>query len=117
MAETLFLVHIQVRGTDIALNACGYSTASLLALKIIAGLLVTVTFIIILPRLELRIPFAAASSLAISAACHPPANDANAHLQEVQWGVVEGELNETGVGHCTFTSKPVTAPQVGKIYA
>jgi hypothetical protein len=51
----------------------------------------------------------------ISAACHPPADDIDAHLRPVQWGVVV-EGTESTAGHCTFTSMEVTEPKKGCLY-
>ncbi|KAK2058644.1 hypothetical protein LY76DRAFT_593104 [Colletotrichum caudatum] len=43
----------------------------------------------------------ATNSKAISAACHPPAEDqSQGHLLPVRWGVVE--LDENNRGHCTL---------------
>lgn len=55
-------------------------------------------------------------SLVISAACHPPPDDVDPQLQSVQWGVVPSRYGGD-IGHSTFTSKEVTAPENGKHYA
>jgi hypothetical protein len=48
-------------------------------------------------------PLVSTSSLAISAACHPPEEDkAGGYLMPVIWGVTEIDAN--GVGHCTVTT-------------
>ena len=50
------------------------------------------------------IPMASTSSLAISAACHRPAEDTEAHLLPLRWGVVSWD-GRRGVGHCAFSTK------------
>lgn len=47
-------------------------------------------------------PLAATCSAAISAACHPPAEDTEPHLFSVRWGVVESDVE--GRAHCAFTT-------------
>ena len=61
-------------------------------------------------------PIAGSCSAAISAACHRPVEDIDAGLKKVMWGVVE-EMEDDAIGHCCFSSQPVTAPEVGKVYA
>lgn len=57
-------------------------------------------------------PFASTCSAAISAACHRPKADNEAHLLPVQWGVVEPD--ETGLRRCAFTtSRHVQPPTKG----
>lgn len=64
---------------------------------------------------EDAMPLASTCSAAISAACHRPEADKEAHLLPVQWGV-EGKDDE-GVDHCSFTtSQTVTAPSEGSFY-
>lgn len=92
-------------------------------------------------------PLATSCSAVISAACHPLSSEGLAHQKVVQWGVcsrqageaskddtqhfdhedesfrareplkraVEDELAE--IGHCSFTSMPVTSPLEGAFYA
>ena len=58
-------------------------------------------------------PLASTCSAAISAACHPPAADAEAHLLPVQWGVVPSTATEPK--HCAFTTyRFVRAPDEGE---
>lgn len=62
------------------------------------------------------IPPAGLCSLAISAACHPPAGEKDAHLQLVQWGEIPRErLDE--IRHCSFSSGEVVLPAEGRKYA
>jgi hypothetical protein len=59
-------------------------------------------------------PFTSTCSLAISANCHRPARDTDAHLLPVQWGIYE---EDTGSGaKCAFTtSRHVRAPEVDDV--
>lgn len=57
-------------------------------------------------------PFASTCSAAISAACHRPEADKDAHLLPVQWGVVGQD--ESGLQRCAFTtSRHVQPPTKG----
>jgi hypothetical protein len=66
-------------------------------------------------RMEAKLPLAESCSLVISAACHPAPDEVNPHLAKVQWGVVDRMLVE-GHEHCSLSSKPIQAPEVGNIY-
>ena len=67
-------------------------------------------------KLHGKIPLASINSFAISAACHPPKEDADAAVKRVMWG--EDERGpDSEIGHCTFTSFDVTAPVEGRMYA
>lgn len=60
-------------------------------------------------------PFAVTCSAAISAACHRPADDKEAHLLPVQWGVVG--TDEQNTEYCAFTtSTAVAVPAQGAYY-
>ena len=59
-------------------------------------------------------PLASTSSAAISAACHPRADDPDASVLPIQWGVISDGRK---VGHCSFSSQPVGWPAPGKLYA
>ena len=64
---------------------------------------------------ENAIPLASSCSAAISAACHRPEADKEAHLLPVQWGVVG--TNDQNTEYCSFTtSRNVFAPSVGAFY-
>lgn len=61
-------------------------------------------------------PLMSTNSAAISAACHPPADDIDAYLLPVQWGVISSE--DSMIGECSFTtSKDVQAPVPGSLYS
>jgi hypothetical protein len=52
-------------------------------------------------------PLAATCSAAISAACHRPDADKDAHLLSVQWGVVDDTI---GTERCAFTTSRYVHP-------
>lgn len=66
--------------------------------------------------LNWQMPLVGSCSLAISAACHRPANDIHAAYGLVSWGEVPDEEHED-VGHCTFTSYEVRRVIADKLYA
>ena len=66
-------------------------------------------------------PLVSTCSAAISAACHRPARDTQAHMFQVQWGVVS-PATDRHPGHCSFTTaRDVTGkenrPKSGHQYA
>ena len=62
------------------------------------------------------LPLVGNSSLAISAACHPPIEDGNAAAENVMWGAVVHE-EAPRLGHCCLTSLQVEMPIAGNLYA
>jgi hypothetical protein len=122
LSQTLFFVRIDVvddRGTrveDSSVAACGFSRLSCLVLLLVLGLLLVSILGISSTQIEEEIPLAVSNSLMISAACHYSTNGSSASLEKVQWGVVDvGNTNE--MKHCSFSSRPVTAPEAGEVYA
>jgi hypothetical protein len=62
-------------------------------------------------------PQASTCSAAISAVCHRPDEDFDAHLLPVQWGEVLDD-KQSNVGHCSFTTAfDVTMPKEHQFYA
>jgi hypothetical protein len=60
-------------------------------------------------------PLVSTCSAAISAACHRPARDVDAHLLPVQWGVIPSEGEEAP--RCSFTTyRDVQPPEVEELY-
>lgn len=62
----------------------------------------TLGFLCKYPGEKAAVPLMGTSSAAISAACHPPKEDTNAHLLPIKWGVV-GTF-EDGAEQCAFTT-------------
>ena len=78
-------------------------------------------------RFKSNMPVAGTSSVAISAACHPPREEdlSSAAHRDVMWGETEASvpraqldaIDEDIAGHCTFTSMKVVRPISDKPYA
>jgi hypothetical protein len=63
-------------------------------------------------------PIVGSSSALISAACHPQAEEGDAGLLPVQWGLLDGLIDPaTGGGRCTISSGEVTVPIEGQLYS
>jgi hypothetical protein len=121
LSQSLFLVRQELRTRDGELYpgstcACGYSVLSLLTFTLSLLTLLLVVLYLLLRPINIHLPPARHCSLVISAACHPPEDEVDAHLGEVRWGVTE-LATEEHVGHCTFTSQEVTTVQPGALYA
>jgi hypothetical protein len=121
LSQSLFLVRQEVRTREGELYpgstcACGYSAQSLLAFTLLfLSLLLTILYRL-LRGIDVHLPPARHCSLVISAACHPPEDDIDAHLAEVTWGVTS-PATDGSIGHCTFTSQPVASIEPGALYA
>lgn len=122
LSQSLFLVRMDRRDRDgvrypTSTSACGYSPLSLLCFTCVFLTFMGVILCLALrSSTRMRIPPARNCSTVISAACHPPSDDHDAHLKKVQWGVVDNTFG-AGVGHCTFTSRDVSPPRGGILYA
>lgn len=95
------------------ISTCGYSPGAIVFTMVVGGVIALATVATGLRRYATGMPLSATCSGAISAACHPPADDVDAAVQPVQWGVVS---IEDGVGHCSFSSKMVAPPIPGQRY-
>ncbi|KAH0371106.1 hypothetical protein KCU65_g2162, partial [Aureobasidium melanogenum] len=124
ISQTIFVLRIRVlnfQGTEevgSSITTCGYSLVALLA-TIVTGAFAIIVLIGhgALRRYKPGMELAGSSTAAISAACHPMANeDADASLGELQWGVVPSR-HETEIGHCTFSAGPVSFPVEGRFYS
>jgi hypothetical protein len=121
LSQSLFLVridHVDRNGTLDLSNSrsgIGISGLSFIVFCISFYVLVVIVGIVGHRRLRVRIPFAASCSLVISAACHPPSDDQDAHLRQVKWGVVKQRIFD-GELHCTLSSQPVRKPEEGTSY-
>lgn len=66
---------------------------------------------------DCAMPLTSTCSAAISAACHRPEADKEAHLLPVQWGVAGRDDQDNDVYFCSFTtSRDVAAPEMGSSY-
>ena len=87
----------------------------LVPLAICFGIFMLVLFVVNSMRhLPKGMPLASTCSAAISAACHPPAADMEAHLLPVQWGVIPSAANKPR--RCALTTfRQVRAPEEGEM--
>lgn len=121
ISQTLFLVQIDVlsatgeRDTQEAFVASGFSSLSCFVLALVFGSIMVATYITATLPLKEKLPFGASCSAVISAACHPPAMDTEAHLRKVKWGVITA-MDNPNLQHCSFTSQHVSTPIVGTRY-
>lgn len=96
-------------------SACSFSGLSFIVLVLSFYLLVAIVGAVGRRRFWLRLPFAASSSLVVSAECHPASDEPDAHLKPVQWGVIQERLYD-GENHCALSSRPVRKPKFGELY-
>lgn len=121
LSQTIFLVQIEtydrggVRQEARLKSGCGVSGLSYVVLCIAFYTFVLVVGLVGRRRLRLRIPFGASCSLVVSAACHAPFDERDAHLRKVRWGVVPERMFD-GESHCSFSSGPVGLPRDGVRY-
>lgn len=121
LSQSLFLVRIDSFNRDGILDPLStefgvvVSGLSFLTLCLaFYGLVMTIAFLG-RRKMKVRIPFAASCSLVISAACHPPKDDKDAHLKPVKWGVVKERMFD-GELHCSLSSQRVERPKEGVRY-
>ncbi|KAJ5728020.1 hypothetical protein N7493_004350 [Penicillium malachiteum] len=108
-------------------KAIAYSLVFVLLAVITGAVMTIILCVLAFRRFKSNIPLSGSSSVVISAACHPPKDDAldTAALGLVKWGEVvlpERQLEftnpiESEVGHCTFTSLDVVTPMLTKLYS
>jgi hypothetical protein len=92
--------------------ALGYSLSAILACVVWSFIMLVALYGSSLRRFDARnMPLMGSNSLAISAACHPPAEDANAATSMISYGVLPGNGNRVG-----FMSFEVGALQEGVVY-
>jgi hypothetical protein len=103
------------------ISTCGFSPIAMILTIITATIVYGSGLYMSMFKYTKGIPLASSCSAAISAACHPPAEDVNAGLLPIQWGATthdRGVKTSTGaIGHCCFTSLPVKQPKTGRRYA
>lgn len=118
-SQSLFVVRVAVRDErgllppGSTISTCGYSPGAIAITMIVGGVIALVTIATGLRRYPAGMPLSGTCSGAISAACHPPADDVDAAVLPLQWGVVS---TQDGVGHCSFSSRLVAPPIPGQRY-
>ncbi|KAF2678605.1 hypothetical protein K458DRAFT_348372 [Lentithecium fluviatile CBS 122367] len=121
LSQSVYLVRVDFVERDGSLNpsqsktGIGISGLSFLTLCSTFWGLVVAVGLVGRRRLRVRIPFAAGCSLVVSAACHAPEDNGDAHLRPVQWGVVEEKMFD-GELHCSLSSQKVSMPKEGIRY-
>lgn len=100
-----------------AIASCAFSPLAMLVVLVIGLLLLIGCLVIGRLKYDASMPLVGSCSIAISAACHQPDWDVNASLKPVQWGIIPGSDEETGIGHCSFSSGFVEPVQEGREYA
>ena len=91
----------------------GIILAFTLASTLVAALAV-IGFVNRSPGGERAVPLMSTCSAAITAACHAPEDDRDAHLLPVRWGVVS---SEEGLRHCSFTTaRDIEPPPEGVLF-
>ena len=118
-SQSLFVVRVAVRDQrqllppGYIISTCGYSPGAIALTMIVGGVIVLASIVTGLRKYPTGMPLSATCSGAISAACHPPADDVDAAVLPLQWGVVS---IQDGVGHCSFSSRLVAPPIPGQRY-
>lgn len=99
----------------------GFSPSAIVSVIVLGSLMVI--FIIGIGYIPYRkcMPLAGSNSIAFSAASHhifeeeQDDNESSAAFEKLHWSAMQ--TSQDGVGHCGFTSKPVTPPGDGAVYA
>ncbi|KAK1046579.1 hypothetical protein LTR74_017920 [Friedmanniomyces endolithicus] len=116
ISQSLCMVRITVsQDASNNMSILGFSCSPILATLIVGSVLLLAAPAFGLRRLASNIPLASASSMALSAACHPPEDDVDAAYLKLRWGAVDDPSES--VGHCCFTSQEVQDPRPGRLYA
>lgn len=108
------MIRVQNKGSGVGVTACGWSPLGVLCVLVVVVLMWG--FLILAERRRLRfggIPVAGSCSAAISAACHPDSDEGKVWEKALRWGVVDS----SAVGHCSFSSEPVSVPVRGRLYS
>jgi len=111
LSQSLFLVAIDVfdeggnPDNSQSILTCGFSCIALIVLIGIGWLIFIAGVGTGLRRYKAGMPLAGSCSAAISAACHPPADEVEVALVPVKWGVVS---IERGIGHCALSGRYVS---------
>ncbi|OHF03303.1 hypothetical protein CORC01_01356 [Colletotrichum orchidophilum] len=108
------MVRVTNGGSRAGVTACGWSPLGVLCVLVV--IILMMGFLIITERRRLRfgaMPVAGSCSAAISATCHPDSDEEKMWEKPLRWGVVDSSV----VGHCSFSSEPVSVPVRGRLYS
>ncbi|KAF2023080.1 hypothetical protein EK21DRAFT_95204 [Setomelanomma holmii] len=98
------------------ISTCGFSPFAIILSTVTATVIAIGGIATGRMKYPAGMPMASSCSAAMSAACHPPPGDVDAHLLPVQWGAVTHGVNQDNeeVGHCSFSSWPIELPVPGR---
>jgi hypothetical protein len=119
LSQSLFLVAIDVFdeqgnfNTSQSILTCGFSCIAMIFLVGIGWLVFIAGVGMGLRRYREGMPLVGSCSAAISAACHPAADEPEVALVPVKWGVVSVA---DGVGHCALSGRYVSPPITWRWY-
>ena len=119
MSQSLFLALVTVRNDLGSIDELqsfakvGFSCIAIFCAIIVGAIAILASFIMGFRQYPVGIPLVGSCSAAISAACHRVSQDTEGALLPQKWGVVVDDY----VGHCCFSSLPVTEPVEGRLYA
>ena len=119
LSQSLFLVAIDVfdeqgnLDTSQSILTCGFSCIAMIFLVGIGWLVFIAGVGMGLRRFREGMPLVGSCSAAISAACHPAADEPEVVLVPVKWGVVSVA---DGVGHCALSGRYVSPPITWRWY-
>jgi hypothetical protein len=109
-------------------SSLGYSVGPIFLSILVGSIMVLVLIVLAFRKFRSIIPVTGSTSVAISAACHPPRGEVGetAVLGPVQWGETtllplwatesSDGTNDGPKGHCSFTSLEVSKPTLMKLY-
>lgn len=120
ISQSLFIARTEVLNTEGEPESISYMEVGYSPLAILFALLFGTGMVLIMVangarKLKGGI-LVGNNSLAISAACHAPEKDRDAHLKPVKWGALAMQFDDQKEGHCCFTSRDVEPPSVGQVY-
>jgi hypothetical protein len=90
-------------------NACGWSPVAFIFAIAVGGSMVLVLLGMAARSFRSFIPLAGSCSMAISAACHPPMDDADAALKPVIWGEVQQTTSSKSRSTSTSSITPLVS--------
>ncbi|KAI5246195.1 hypothetical protein E4T43_02765 [Aureobasidium subglaciale] len=123
VSQSLFLASITTElrdGRSMAedtVSTCGYSPLAMILTLGIGTIMLAGIIFGGYWSVSTGIPLVGSCSAAVSAACHLPREEDEAHLLPLRWGVVVAQMDGGNIGHCSFSTKEVVGPVVGAKYA
>ncbi|KAK5094028.1 hypothetical protein LTR70_005469 [Exophiala xenobiotica] len=118
LSQSFFLARLNIHSGEpfvytapSTINTVGYSLMPLVFLILLWSILLIAAWAIgVFTKLKSPMPMVNGMSLAIAAACHPPASEMDTSLRSLMWGVVDFQ-EEDGMKHCSFSAEEVYSPE------